>query len=114
MVSSPGNVPQIDHDDAARRIAAGAPLLAVRRPDEWQAGHAAAAHHVPMADVPAASLPEAPEVVVICRVGGRSQKVAEFLAGAGVVVANGLGGMRAWAASGLDVVTDEGGTGTVI
>jgi rhodanese-related sulfurtransferase len=113
-MSGPGDVPQIDPDDAARRIAVGALLLDVRELNEWRAGHAPGAHHVPMADVPATPLPEAPEVVVICRAGGRSQKVAEFLAQQGVVALNLAGGMRAWAATGLDVVTDEGATGTVI
>jgi rhodanese-related sulfurtransferase len=113
-VKAPGDVPQIEPGDAARRIAAGALLLDVREPDEWQAGHAPGARHVPMADVPTTSLPEAAEIVVICRSGSRSQKVAEFLAGKGAVAQNLAGGMRAWAASGLDVVTDEGEPGTVI
>jgi rhodanese-related sulfurtransferase len=113
-VSAPGNVPQIDPADAARRMAAGALLLDVREPDEWQAGHARAARHIPMADVPAAPLPDDTEIVVVCRGGGRSQKVAEFLVAQGVAAINLAGGMRAWAESGRDVVTDEGVSGTVI
>ena len=92
-------------------------LLDVRDPDEWQAGHAPQAVHVPMMEIPArlAELPEDREVVVICRVGGRSAQVVAFLLQQGRPNASNLdGGMFAWQAAGRPVVLDDGSTGHVL
>lgn len=107
-------IPQVDAGEAVQMIATGAFLLDVREPDEWQAGHAPEAHHVPMAEV-AQSIAELPssDIVVVCRSGARSQRVAAFLAAQGRSARNLAGGMQAWAASGLPVVAN-GGEGTVI
>ena len=110
------DVPQIDAEEGARLVEGGAYLLDVREPDEWTAGHAAAATHLPLGQVPAqvASVPTDGTVVVICRVGGRSQRAAQFLREQGIDAVNLAGGMQAWAAAGLDVVTDDGTPGAVI
>ena len=44
-------------------------LLDVRDLDEWTAGHAAAAYHLPMMEVPARldEVPQDRDVVVVCR-----------------------------------------------
>jgi len=112
---APG-VPQIGAADGAGRVQAGALLLDVREPDEWLAGHAPAAIHIRLAEVPErmGDLPAGSEVVVICRSGVRSDRAAAFLRANGFEAANLAGGMRAWAAAGLDVVTDEGDPGRVI
>ena len=114
MISS--DVPQVDAPTGARMIQEGAFLLDVREPDEWAAGHAPAATHVPLGTVAErlAEIPTSGTVVAMCRAGGRSQKAAEFLRGQGVDAVNLVGGMQAWAAAGLDVVTDGGDPGTVI
>jgi rhodanese-related sulfurtransferase len=69
-----------------------------------------------MAHVPGEGegLPLDVEIVVVCRSGGRSQKVAEFLRASGHGAVNLDGGMRAWAAAGLPVITDTGVPGSVI
>lgn len=110
-------VEQVDPDEAARLVEEGGFLLDVREDDEWAAGHAPNATHVPMAQVPehhAGVLPRGNRIVVMCRVGGRSQQVAQFLQKAGYDVANAGGGMRAWSAAGRPVVTDTGEPGQVI
>jgi rhodanese-related sulfurtransferase len=92
-------------------------LLDVRDLDEWQAGHAPQALHVPMMEIPGrlTELPEDREVVVICRVGGRSAQVVAYLAQQGRANASNLdGGMFAWQAAGRPVVLDDGGTGHVL
>ncbi len=109
-------VPEIDPTEADRLVAAGAFLLDVREDDEWAAGRAPAAVHVPMGQVAerADELPADRVVVCICRAGGRSAAVAAALAGAGFEVANVDGGMSAWEALGLPVVTDGGTPGRII
>jgi rhodanese-related sulfurtransferase len=114
-MSEQDGVPQLDANEAKQVITAGAFLLDVREPDEWQAGHAPEAHHVPMAEVPE-SIGELPssDIVVVCRSGGRSQRVAAFLMAQGYSASNLAGGMQAWAAGGFTVVADDGRQGAVI
>jgi rhodanese-related sulfurtransferase len=90
-------------------------LLDVRENDEWQRGHAGDARHIPMGEVPARvnEIDRQAKLYVICKAGGRSQKVAEYLAGNGYEPVNVSGGMLAWANAGRPVVTDDGGTGSV-
>ena len=96
----------IDPVEADRLVAAGALLLDVREDDEWMAGHAPEAVHLPMGQV-VDRITEVPTdriIVCMCRVGGRSGSVALHLAGAGYDVRNVAGGMQAWAAADLPVV----------
>ena len=53
------------------------------------------------------------DVVVVCRSGNRSGKAAVILAEAGINARNLNGGMQAWAALGLPVVTFDGTPGDV-
>lgn len=92
----------------------GALLLDVREGDEWVAGHAPGAVHVPLGEVSnAASRFEGQQVLTVCRGGGRSAKAAEMLAAVGVDVRNVAGGMAAWSEAGLPVVRDDGAVGSV-
>lgn len=91
----------------------GAPVLDVREDDEWAAGHAPGAVHVPMGQVPArldeiaAAFPDGP-VPVVCRSGGRSARVTAYLVHAGHDAVNVGGGMQAWAAAGRPLESDAG------
>lgn len=92
----------------------GAVLLDVREDDEWSAGHAPDAVHVPLARVgEAASRFAGQQVLTVCRSGARSGRAAKTLAAAGVDVRNVAGGMAAWAAAGLPVVRDDGARGRI-
>jgi rhodanese-related sulfurtransferase len=94
--------------------ASGAVLVDVREPDEWAAGHAPGAVHVPLGAVDdAIDRFEGQSVLTVCRSGGRSTKAAEALAARGVQVRNVAGGMSAWAGAGLPVVRDDGTPGSV-
>ncbi len=77
-------------------------LLDVREDDEWQLGHAPAALHIPMVDVPARidELDYDRDVYVVCRQGGRSIEVAKYLAHIGFEVYQVVGGMVAWQQAG--------------
>jgi len=59
----------------------GGLLLDVREDDEWTAGHAPTATHIPMSEFVARKeelgAPEGP-VYVICRAGSRSAQVAQI------------------------------------
>jgi rhodanese-related sulfurtransferase len=92
-------------------VTADAYLLDVREPDEWEAGHAPGAAHLPMMEIPARmeEVPQDREVVVVCRVGGRSGQVVAYLRQQGWEnVTNLDGGMMGWAAAGRPVITDDG------
>jgi rhodanese-related sulfurtransferase len=110
------DIQQITAADAARRVEDGAFLLDVREPDEWTAGHAPGATHVPLGELSARvdEVPKDRPIVAVCRVGGRSGKAAQALAASGYDVVNLDGGMQAWDAAGQPVVTDDGSAGTVI
>ena len=95
----------------AAQVENGAYLLDVRESDEWAAGHAPDAHHMPMMEVPArmAEVPTDAEVVVVCRSGGRSGQVTSYLMGNGWDNVRNLdGGMQSWAVVGRDLVSENG------
>jgi rhodanese-related sulfurtransferase/glyoxylase-like metal-dependent hydrolase (beta-lactamase superfamily II) len=109
------DVPTVDAAEGDALVADGAFLLDVREPDEWEAGHAPAAVHIPMKEVQArqGELPKDRRIVAVCRSGGRSAAVAEALNAWGFDAVNLAGGLQAWEASGLPLVTDGGAQGTV-
>jgi rhodanese-related sulfurtransferase len=90
-------------------------LLDVREDDEWQRGHAPGAQHIPMGQVPSriAEIDADATLFVVCHLGGRSQRVAQYLARHGYTPVNVSGGMQAWAAAGRPVVTNDGATGII-
>ena len=90
-------------------------LLDVRENDEWQRGHAAGAQHIPMGEVPAriGEIDPGAKLFVVCHLGGRSMRVARYLARNGYAPINVDGGMQAWADAGRPVTTDDGGVGTI-
>ncbi len=98
----------IDVTEAQRRAAAGEVVLVdVREADEWKAGHAAEARHVPLSAVagrlPTLSAGGRP-VAFICRSGARSGKACATARQAGIAAMNVKGGMHAWQLAGLPVV----------
>ncbi|MEO3765817.1 rhodanese-like domain-containing protein [Streptomyces sp. B8F3] len=111
-----GHVPTVGIDE----LAEAAFLLDVREDDEWQAGHAEGALHVPMSQFAARygevteAAPQDGRINVICRSGGRSAQVAMYLVQQGMDAVNVAGGMEAWAAAGRPVVDDKGAPGHVL
>jgi rhodanese-related sulfurtransferase len=95
---------------SAADLPADAVLLDVREPDEWAAGHAPGAIHVPMGEIPArlAELPADADVVVVCHVGGRSSRTTAWLMEQGYACRNLTGGMVAYAAAGHPLESDTG------
>jgi queuine tRNA-ribosyltransferase len=114
-VSSEPSIAQTTIGELPAEFGPNTVLLDVREDDEWKRGHAATAQHIPMGQVPARldEIDRSATLYVICKAGGRSAKVAEFLARDGFEPINVDGGMLAWAAAGRTVVTDDGGPGTI-
>jgi rhodanese-related sulfurtransferase len=99
------NVPSVTVSD----LPDGMLLLDVREQDEWDAGHAPQALHIPMSEL-AGRLEELPadqDVYVICRSGGRSARVAAYLNGNGWDATNVDGGMQSWESAGKPLVSDS-------
>lgn len=100
----------------ASAVPADAVLLDVREHDEWAAGHAEGALHIPMGEVVAriGELPESGTIHVVCRVGGRSAQVTQYLIAQGRDAVNVSGGMLDWEAAGRPVVVADGAEGYVL
>jgi rhodanese-related sulfurtransferase len=101
-----GTGPEVSATDAVALVADGALLLDVREQDEWLAGHAPQAEHLPMSRIrhDYERLPTDRRIVCVCHVGARSAAVAAALRDAGWDAVNLTGGMDAWQAAGLPVV----------
>ncbi|GAB2525127.1 rhodanese-like domain-containing protein [Nocardia heshunensis] len=112
MTNSP--VPSVPIDavpaefDTAGVAGGTAQLLDVREDDEWQLGRAPGAIHIPMTDVPARldELDIDAEIYVVCRQGGRSIAVVEYLNEIGYEAVNVAGGMVAWQQTGRPLTGD--------
>ena len=73
-------------------------------------GHIDGATHIPMGEIPARldDLPEGDPLIVTCRVGGRSARVAAWLNANGFDAVNMAGGMGEWEAAGRPMVSETG------
>lgn len=82
----------------------GVPLIDVREPDEFAAGHVPGAVNLPMSTLGEHldELPQGP-FDVICQMGGRSARVVEALTARGHDATNVEGGTGAWAEAGYDL-----------
>ena len=99
---------EITAAQAAQMQSEGAFILDVRQPDEWVEGHIEGATLIPL-DVLKNRLNKIPkdsEIVVVCRSGNRSAQGRDILLANGFTqVTSMAGGMNAWIADGLPVVT---------
>ncbi|MFF4172076.1 rhodanese-like domain-containing protein [Streptomyces sp. NPDC001744] len=113
------NVSPLPSVDVAS-VPADALVLDVREDNEWAAGHVEGAVHVPMSDF-VARFGEVTEVLsergrayVMCRVGGRSAQVTQYLVQQGFDAVNIDGGMLAWDGAGRPMVTENGSPAFVL
>ncbi|MFV2117251.1 rhodanese-like domain-containing protein [Streptomyces sp. Act-28] len=104
----------------AASVPGDALVLDVREDDEWDAGHVEGALHVPMSAF-VARFGEVTEAVadgrrayVMCRVGGRSAQVTQYLVQQGIDAVNVDGGMIAWESAGRPMVSEHGGPAAVV
>jgi glyoxylase-like metal-dependent hydrolase (beta-lactamase superfamily II)/rhodanese-related sulfurtransferase len=100
---------QVNAEELYSRLSEASPgqLVDVRRPGEWQAGHVAAAIHIPLHELArdAARLDRGSAVALICATGYRSTIAASVLEREGFShLINVVGGMNAWSSAHYDTV----------
>jgi rhodanese-related sulfurtransferase len=107
-------LPSIDVETAA--ASTDALLLDVREFQEWMAGRAPSAIHIPMGEIVdrLGEIDRSRRVVCICRSGNRSSRVTQYLLDQGFDAVNMTGGMNAWASAQLPMVNHAGNPGVVI
>jgi rhodanese-related sulfurtransferase len=93
--------------DLAEAIGRGDPVVDVRSPEEYVAGHVPSAVLLPMQLVPShlADLRTDTPVHLICEVGARSWRVGQFLAEQGIPSRNVDGGTARWRELGWPIET---------
>jgi adenylyltransferase/sulfurtransferase len=93
-------IEEISPRDLQARLAAPDPPLVLDVREVWERDIARlpGTVDIPMGEVPGrlAELPKDRDIVVMCRSGGRSLKVSQFLDKSGYRVANLAGGILAW------------------
>ena len=104
--AAPANT--ISVEEAYQKREAGAYMLDVRTPEEWQEKHISDATLIPL-DYLADNLDQLPtdqEIVIYCRSGNRSLQALQILQQAGFDNAVSMdGGINDWVANGYEVVT---------
>jgi molybdopterin/thiamine biosynthesis adenylyltransferase/rhodanese-related sulfurtransferase/molybdopterin converting factor small subunit len=99
--SAPDPTAEISARELKTWIEEGKPLtlLDVREPMEWELGHLPGARHIPRAVIPErlGELSTAEDIVVYCKMGGRSAETVRFLRSLGYSRVKSLrGGLDAW------------------
>jgi rhodanese-related sulfurtransferase len=87
---------------------AGAFILDVREPDEWNQFHVPDSTLIPLGELASRlnELPKDKEIVVVCRSGNRSAKGRDILLNAGFTqVTSMAGGLTQWKAAGYPTVS---------
>lgn len=102
-------VPTVTLDAVPNPLPERLPVIDVREQHEWDAGHIEGARHLPLSQL-VERVGEVPEgqVLVTCKVGGRSAQAVAYLAQHGLDVVNLEGGMLEWEAAGRPMVSEDG------
>ena len=104
----PAAAAEITVAEAAARRDAGAFILDVREPEEWDEYHIPGSTLIPLGDLEArlAEVPSDQPIVVVCRSGNRSQQGRDILTAAGYEqVTSMAGGLKEWRSQGYPTVT---------
>lgn len=109
-------LPKVGAQDAITLAAGNAMLLDIREKEEFNAGHAPNAVHIPLGALPGklARVPSDKPVVVVCRSGMRARSATKMLTQNGRDARLLSGGMHAWQRAGGRMVDRKGRPGTVV
>ncbi len=99
---------EVSVSEAATLRDAGAFVLDVRQPEEWEQAHIPGATLIPLGELQVRSneVPKDVKVVVVCRSGNRSKQGRDILINAGFSQVTSMsGGVTQWQADGNPVVS---------
>jgi rhodanese-related sulfurtransferase len=102
--------PEISVSEAVAKQEAGAFILDVREPSEWNEAHIAGATLIPLGELVSRvnELPKDKEIVVVCRSGNRSAQARDLLLNDGFTqVTSMAGGLNQWKAAGYPTVSGQ-------
>lgn len=102
--------PEISVSEAVAKQEAGAFILDVREPSEWNEAHIAGATLIPLGELVSRvnELPKDKEIVVVCRSGNRSAQARDLLVSEGFTqVTSMAGGLNQWKAAGYPTVSGQ-------
>ncbi|MCW2792529.1 MAG: Rhodanese domain protein [Nocardioides sp.] len=108
-------IPSVSVDAVPAQLPEGLIVLDVREPLEWEHGHIEGAVHIPLMELPQ-RLDEVPsgQLLVVCKIGGRSAQAVGYLVRQGIDAINLDGGMIEWAEAGRPMVSDLDGEPRVV
>jgi rhodanese-related sulfurtransferase len=109
-------IPSVGVNGVPDPLPDGVSVLDVREPVEWHHGHIDGALHIPLREVPGrlGDLPSGGQVLVVCKVGGRSARAVGYLVQNGVDAVNLDGGMVEWQAAGRPMTSESGAPAQVV
>ena len=104
------SIPTVSAAQVPDPIPDGLFVVDVREPVEWAHGRIDGSVHIPMSELVEriGEIPSDQQVLVVCKVGGRSAQVTQYLAQSGYEAVNLDGGLLEWAAAGKPLVADAG------
>jgi rhodanese-related sulfurtransferase len=103
-------IPTVTVDQVPDPLPEGLFVVDVREPVEWAHGRIDGSVHIPMSELVERidEVPNDQQVLVVCKVGGRSARVAGYLVQSGYEAFNLDGGLLDWVAAGRPLVADSG------
>jgi rhodanese-related sulfurtransferase len=110
MTDEPAAETELAPERGAELVEAGAALIDVRRPYEYEGARLAGARNIEMNELTAAagSIPRDRPVLFYCRGGNRSAMAAQAFREAGYEAYSLAGGIEAWAAAGQPLEPEGG------
>jgi rhodanese-related sulfurtransferase len=95
------SVPSVTVDQLPVPLPDELTVIDVRETIEWQHGHLEGSQHLPMSELPQRleEIPTDARLLVVCKVGGRSARVVQYLVQQGVDAVNLDGGLVEWEAA---------------
>jgi len=101
---------EVSINDALAKRDAGAFILDVRQPEEWNEFHVPDSTLIPLDELASRvnELPKDQEIVIVCRSGNRSKQGRDILLDAGFTqVTSMAGGLNEWKAAGYPTITGQ-------